>query len=282
MPLGIVLTKPITIIGGTFFDPTDTPTAGPSSRALQPIILIRDTDHVTLSGISVLGVNTGGTYHRHLVNEAGIKIKSSSDVTLTDITARNTFGDGLELVADSSHVPVTRLSVQGYTVVNAGRQAVTLAEVSDSVLDHVDIVSEADAGFDFESDLPNLGSGNVTISNCIDNHGFNMIEPLTGPVTVVNCTGFHRVHLGGPHGTAPVNFVGGSMSCRWRDPVPCIRLNGGSMTFTGVTIDREVGRWPPTTAVWAVRGAGNLTFAHCPIQLPMGWTADTSTVTFVP
>ena len=203
-------------------------------------------------------------------------------MTLTGITARNTFGDGLELVAGASHIPVTRLQVQGYTIVNAGRQAVTLAEVASSVLDHVNIVSAADAGFDFESDLPNLGSGNVTITNCTDDRGFNIVEYLTGPISVVNCTGFHRVHFFGRQGGPPVSFVGGSMICRWRDPVACIRLNGASMTFTGVAITRKVGLWPPTTAVWAVSGGGNLTFAHCTIELPMGWTADTSTVTFIP
>lgn len=281
MPVGIVVSKPITIIGGTFFDPTNTPKLLPGDIPVRPIILIRDTSNVTLSGVSVLGVNTAGSYHSRLVNQAGVKVQSATDVTLSAITSRNTFGDGLELVEDASHIPVTRLNVQGYTIINAGRQAVTLAEVVSSVLDHVNIVSAADAGFDFESDIPWLGSGNVTITNCTNTRGFNMIEYLTGPITVVNCTGFHRVHLLGPHGTWPVNFVGGSMICRRRDPVPCIRLRGGSMTFTGVTITRQAGLWAPTTAVWAVSGAANLTLAQCPIEAPMGWTMDTSTMTLL-
>ena len=282
VPTGILLTKSIKIVGGTFFDPTNALGTVPGQMTPKPIILIKDTSFVSVSDVSVLGVNTDGSYHPHLVNQSGIELKSATDVTLTNITSKNTFGDGLELVEDMTHVPVTRLQVEGYTIIGAGRQAVTLAEVSHSVLDHVNIVSSADAGFDFESDIPWLGSDTVTISNCTNNRGFNMIEPLTGPITVTNCTGSHRINLNGPHATAQVSFTGGTMVCRRRDPVPCIRLSGGAMTLTGITMTREAGLWAPTTPIWAVSNAGKLSFVHCSIAFPMGWTADTSAMSFIP
>ncbi len=284
VPVGILVEHPITIVGGTFYDPTTERQPGSVHDPLKPIILIKDTADVTVRDVSVLGANTAGVYHAQLVGEAGVKVESSLDVTLAGITARNTFGDGLELVADlTNHIrtPVTGLTVDGYTTDNAGRQGVTLAEVASSVLDGVNVVSPADSGFDFESDLPGLGSGDVTISNCTDDHGFNLIEYFTGPITVNDCTGFHHVSLGSPNSEAPIRFSGGTLTCKRHDPQPCIRQNGGSLTFTGVAIDRMPGTIGIKEPVWDVEGGGSLSFVDSPIQSPMGTATAPARVRFL-
>ena len=284
VPDGILLTHPVTIIGGTFYDPlTQRPTDQIPYGALKPVILIKDTSHVALVGVHVRGANVVGGYHASLVGEAGVKIMSSSGVTLTDVTATNTFGDGLELVADlTDHIktPVTGLEVDGYTTVNAGRQGVTVAEVADSTLDHVNVVSPADAGFDFESDLPGVGSGNVTITNCTDTGGFNLVEDLVGPITVSNCTGFHHIGIRSLQSDTPIRFVGGTLSCKRDDPNPCIDQTGGSLTLSSVAVTRMPGTIGIKEPVWSVADGGALRFVHSAIAFPMGTVDRSSSLTF--
>ena len=278
---GIVLHKPISIIGGTFYDPS---TARPAVGGLKPIILIQDTSQVTISGVSVLGANATGNFHAPLVGEAGIKVESSSNVTLTGVTAKNTFGDGLELVADLSHrinTPVTGLRVEGYTTVDAGRQGVTIAEVSGATLNHVNVVNPADAGFDFESDVPGLGAGNVIIANCTNDHGFNFVETLTGPITISACTGFKHLHMSNTKSPGHVSVVGGVMTCRWSGIEPCIRQTGGWLTFTGVTIQRLTGGGQTTGPMWSVESGGQLRFVESHLQVGWGSVATGGLVTIV-
>jgi hypothetical protein len=284
VPSGIVLRNPITIVGGTFYDPSTVKPTGPGYDSMKPIILVRDTSHVTISGVSVLGANTVGGFHAALVGEAGVKIESSLDVTLDDDSSLNTWGDGLELVADlSSHIgtPVTGLTVEGFTSDNAGRQGVTLAEVSDSSLDNVHVISPADAGFDFESDIPGAGSDNVSISNCTDDAGFNIAEFLAGPITVTNCSGFHHVTLRSPTSNVPVTFVGGTLTCKRINPQPCIHQFGGSLIFLRVAINRESGSDAIRDPVWSVDDGGSLDFVHSPIQDPFGTTTQAASVRIV-
>jgi len=279
VPSGIVLRKAITIIGGTFYDPTTVKPTGPGYDGMKPIILLKDASHVTLSDLAVLGANTTGVYHSSMVGEAGVKLEATTDVTITGVTAKDTWGDGLELVGN--HHPVTGLTVDGFTTTDAGRQGVTLAEVSGASLDHVHVVSPADSGFDFESDLPGLGSDNVSISNCTDDKGFNLIEFFSGPITITNCTGFHHVSLGSPHSNAPISFVGGHLTCKRIDPQPCIRQNGGSLRFTGVTIDRMAGIDKIKEPLWSVDSGGKLVFVASQIQSAFGSVANAASVRIV-
>jgi hypothetical protein len=146
----------------------------------------------------------------------------------------------------------------------------------------VNVVSPADAGFDFESDIGWLGSSNVTISNCTDDRGFNIVEFLTGPITMVNCTGFHHVTLRSANSNAPVTFVGGSMLCKRIDPVPCIKQSGGSLTFAGVSIGRMPGVDRIRQPVWDVQGGGSLAFVRSPIVTPIGSVVQPASVRFAP
>ena len=284
VPDGILLSKPITIIGGTFYDPlVERLTNVRPYGALHPIIFIKNTSHVTLSGVSVLGANTNGGYHADLVGEAGVKIMSSSDLVLTGVSAKNTFGDGLELVADfTDHIntPVNRLSVDGFSTIDAGRQGITVAELTNSTLNNLNVISPADSGIDFESDLPYQGSGNVAITNCVNEAGFNMVEYYTGPITVTNCTGFHHVTLRTDQKITPITFVGGTLTCKRAVPQPCIDVTGGSLTFTGVTIARMPGVIKISTPVWSVERAGTLRFDRSPIETGFGTVIDTASVNF--
>ncbi len=286
VPGGFRITKPLTIIGGTFYDPTTEKPSGPGYDGMKPIIFIKSTSDVTLSNLTVLGANTTGVFHSSMVGQAGVKVTSSARVTITDVTAKDTWGDGLELWSDfvprQPRVMVTDLKVDGFTTIDAGRVGVTVATVSGGVLNNVHVISPGMSGFDFESDLPGVGSGNVAITNCTDDHGFSFVEYLTGPITVTNCTGFHHVTLGSINSNQPVTFQGGSMLCKRADPVPCIKQNGGTMRFVGTSITRMDGKIGVSTPMWSVDTGGSLTFAQTTRVLPFGVTANGATVSVQP
>jgi hypothetical protein len=280
---GVVITHPMTLNGGLFIDESTTkPTTG--YGALHPIIKVFDTTYVTLSNLSVVGANTDGGFHAPLVNEAGVKVLSSSHVTLDNITTTNTFGDGLELVADLvNHIktPDTNLVVDHFTTTNAGRQGVTVAEVSGARFADVTVTSPADSGFDFESDEAGQGSGNVVVSDCTYDHGVNLVEYLTGPITFTNCNGRSAVALGSLHSTQPVSFVGGSLQCRDRDPQACISVKGGVLSFSRVAITRANVGVNMTEPGWSVVSGGHLSLVRSPVAGPQGTKDSSSTVTLL-
>ena len=277
---GVQITHPVSLDGGTFRDDSTTHPAA-NLGELRPVIRIFDTTGVTLSNLTAVGANTVGAFHSSLVTEAGVKIVSSSHVTITNVTTVNTFGDGLELVADlTNHIttPVTGLLVNGFTTVNAGRQGITLAEVNGATFDNVQIISPADSGFDFESDLPKLGSGNVTVTGCTYQHGVNMVELLTGPVSFHNCTGTSFVTLGSPESPQPVTFTGGSLACFEADPHPCITQRGGNLTFSHMAVNRHKLGVRTTEPIWSVTMDGHLTFDTTSVEVPFGTVASGSTL----
>ena len=57
---GIVITKPVTIDGGTYNDPVDTYTGRGS---VLPIIRVKDTSYVTIENVVLNGANTVGGFH---------------------------------------------------------------------------------------------------------------------------------------------------------------------------------------------------------------------------
>ena len=280
---GVVITHPLTIIGGTFRNESllTTPRAGGHFR---PIIEILETSDVTLSGITIEGANFNGAYHPLLVGEAGVKVLSSADVTLDNISVMDTFGDGLELVADLGHSvrPDSDLVVNGYSTDDTGRQGMTFAEVEGATLTNVHIVAPADAGFDFESDEPHLGSGNISISDCTYQHGLNVVERLYGPLTLTNCSGGSDFYILDGGIRQPVRVSGGSLRCEVRAPIACIHLSGGSLTLTGMAITRHRSREKMTEPAWNVVNDGTLSLVHTSVVGPLGKHDATSRVLVSP
>ena len=242
----------------------------------------------TLTDLLIEGANTAGDYHAHLATGAGVKVISSSNVTLTNITTENTFGDGLELVGDlPNHIstPVSGLVVDGFTTVNSGRHGVTLADVYGATLSGVTIHSPADAGFAFESDEPRMGSGNVAISDCTFDKGIYLVEFLTGPITFTNCTGLSHFQLGNknsPHSQQPVTFVGGELECQDRNPRACVEQRGGNLTFSHSTIVRRQPDKSFHEPMWSVTESGHLSFIATSVMGSFGSSDSTSTVTVTP
>jgi hypothetical protein len=282
---GIVITKPVTIDGGTYNDPVDTYTGRGS---VLPIIRVKDTSYVTIENVVLNGANTVGGFHRGLVGQAGLDILASSYVNILNVATNNTFGDGMTLFANFSidHQPVSNLFVNGLTVTNAGRQGITVGYAKNSTLNNVNVVSTADTGWDFESDLNGVGSANVTINNAQDQKGIHIVEALQGPITFNNCQCERHVHMKHDAATSGqlVSFNGGSLELNRNtatgDNVAGIVIDGpGRIAFNGVKITRMPGSDAPKGPAISVTNGGNLTLVGSPLPAPTGGHDRKSTVT---
>jgi hypothetical protein len=285
---GILITKPVTIDGGTYNDPVDTNT-GPGS--VMPIIRIKNTMDVTIENVVLNGTNVVGGYHAKLVNQAGLDILSSSGVKILNVATNETFGDGMTLFSQFGvdKAPVTDLYVNGLTITKAGRQGITMGYVENSTLDNVNLVSAADVGWDFESDLAHVGSGNVTINDAHNQKGIRFVEDLQGPITFNDCQCVRHIHMLNDAALSGqlVTFSGGTLVLNRDTDTGCnvsgIRIAGpGRMEFENMVITRNWGLWAIKGPAISVTDGGHLTMINSPLPAPVGGADATSTVTIEP
>lgn len=283
---GIVITKPVTIDGGTYYNPaTDLSAQG----RLFPIIQVKDTSGVTIENTSLQGANSIGGFHRHLVGESGLDILSASDVTITNVATVNTFGDGMTVFAafGTSNQPTTNLLVNGLDITQAGRQGITMAYARDSTLNGVRVNSASGSGWDFESDLPGIGSGNITVNGASGTKGIRFIEALQGPVTFNDCQCQRHVTLSHEAAASgqPVTFNRGTLMLPRGDhgitPAGVIVTGPGNLRLTDVTLGNLPGTRTVSGPTWSITGGGHLTLTGTPA--PTGGRHDaTSTVVTTP
>lgn len=216
-----------TVNGGTYTDPATTGTV------LFPIFSVRRVSDVTIENVTVQGEHVKGLAPK-LVGEAGIKVWSSDNVTLANDTAVNTFGDGLELVADvdkKDDTPVTNLVVSNFTATSPGRCGITLAEVSMATFTTTSISAPATYGLCFEPNEKNAGSGNVSFDGLqMAGRGIAFYEPLSGPVS------FSNAHVSGKLILAKLGGLvsfdnGSSFTCERRAPGACVTVESGTLTL---------------------------------------------------
>jgi hypothetical protein len=287
VPNGIKLTKPVTIDGGTYDDPSTTKPTGKGYDGMKPVFEIYDTKDVTLENLHVVGSNPTGVYHAKLVGQTGIRVLSSDHVTIRNVTTDETWGDGLTLFANfpKDGRPVTNLLVTNFTVSKAGRQGITPADVFGATFRNITITGSADRSWDFESDLRRVGTGDMTVTNCTFNKGLEIEDYLTGPLTFNNCSGSAHIHVGSEHSQQPITFNGGTILLRPDDhgtPPGGITMNGGNLIFNGTKIGHLPSTRPPTGPAWVVLDGAHLTFNHSSIDPPLGVRDSTSTVTVSP
>ena len=285
---GITITHPLDIIGGEFKDESSTlppRVPGRAPPALHPIVLIDQTSDVNVEGVNLVGADPSGVFDPHLVGQAGIDIRSSSNVTITNVTTLDTFGDGLTIFVAPGEGRCRNIAVDGMTITRAGRQGITPAFVTGASFTHVNINSVADSAWDFESDLPGIGSGDITISDSRWRGAVNVVEPITGPVTFTRDTGRGYFVLNDGAGSKPVYVSHSTLLLPAYDngyPAAGVVVDGGSLTFS----DDHLGRIPswtaPTGPAWHVNANGHLTFTHSVVDAPLGSASRGSVVTFTP
>lgn len=235
---GILLTKPVTVIGGNYIDSNVKPphkVKGKSGAGLAPIFEVKDTPGpVTIEGTSVTGSDTAvpGTYKAPLVGQAGYDIRSADNVTLTDNQSLDTWGDGLTVFIDAGGSVPTGISVTDLLVTNPGRDGVSPAAVTDSTFTGITVAGVVhDSAFDFEADIPGFaGDSGDTFANIVAKGGINIIEKV-GVLSWSNTTTpkFYMSAAG-----AQVSYQG-SFVCNRRAPSPCVWVKNGTLTLVEPT-----------------------------------------------
>jgi hypothetical protein len=275
---GIVIARPnITIDGGVYYDPMKRADAG--YRGLQPIVKILQVSGTTIKDVILIGANVSGRFRARLVGEAAIKTESATNTTITNVVTANTFGDGLELwFAGPRHPATTNTSVDGLTVLHAGRQGVVPAFVDGLTMNHVNVVSSTGPGINFESDLPGIGAGFVAISNS-SFHFVNLIESWSGPILFAKCSLIGHIVVGKApgtitidggsiriphqmHGTPSAGIQMGRPTAPATGPAGVLTLNGVRITRDGPTILRPDA--PYLGPNWYVGNDEKLVLNHSP------------------
>jgi len=254
---------------------------------MHPIIRVGPTSDITLQNLSIVGENPSATYHGlPWVGEEGIKLESTHDVIISNVTTNNTFGDGLMFDQASGKGPCEDITVNNLSINNTGRQGVTLASVENSTLNGVHIGLTAQSGWDFESDSA-AGSGNITVNNA-SGRGVHISEPLFGPITFNNpdVAAGHILMINAAAASGqPVTFNGGTILLRIYDngfPPAGITVEGpGNLTFNNVKIGNVRNHHAkPHGASWIATGGAHITFDNSTPTGPAGSNDATSTVTF--
>jgi hypothetical protein len=275
---GILIDKPVTIDGGEYRDPVHTNTG---DGTVHPIIRIKDTFDVTIENVVLVGSQTDKILHRALVGQAGLDIASSDNVWVLNVSTINTYGDGMTVWANfpEDGAPTRHLVVDGLTITNAGRQAITVAYAVDSSFNNVNVRSAVGDGWDFESDGPGIGSGNIVISNSTSEKGVRLVEALQGPILFDHCRCERHITLINEAAQSGqlVEFHDGSASLPRRQVG--ITLEGpGRLMFDHVDLDRLPGSEGVTAPAWSVTAGGHLTLIRSPVEGPQGTNDQSSTV----
>jgi hypothetical protein len=271
--------------GGEFRDDSDT---GP----LAPIIRVNETDDIMLENLTLVGGHTSSSLDSSLVGEAGIEVRSSTGVTIDNVAATNTYGDGLDVTCDPGHRNYTpsSVTVNGFMSTNAGRDGITVAAADDdSTFSNITLTHSATDGIDFESDLSGVGSGDVTFNTVTLDDKLNMVEALTGPVAFNNMTfdGATRSLINATIGQ-PITFYQTSFLCERNSPVSCLTFNaggsgGGPVYVQNSSLQYIAGKQPVQELAYAATGGVSVQFTNCQligVPTPAGTVDSESTVTF--
>lgn len=286
---GLVLTKSVTINGGTYQDDSTGPTKVPGQQlGVKPVIQVKSADSVTLENLSVVGGQTGGPrFNASLVAQSGISLKSATNTKILNVTTDRTFGDGLLIFQDGPRSPVTsNLFVSGLTISNHGRFGISPSAVYGAVLNNVTINPQPNgASIDAESDVPGLGMGNVAFNDLKAGNGIYIRETLNGAVDFLNASMTGAVTMQNLNSTQsfPVTFTGGSLAIGLGRTIG-VQIKGGVAVFNGTTFTRQptTSGKPQKNPMWYANTGASLTFAHCLLSPPLGTNDATSTVAVTP
>jgi len=284
VPNGITLTQPVTLVGGTYVDPSTT--KSPSGR-VQPVIWVSHTTDVTLQGLTIIGGNPTGAFVKKLVGQAGIELMNTARVTIEDVSVSGTFGDGLELWANAPNelTPNTDVSVDGLAITKAGRNGISLSDVYGATFTNVSIDSWGLTSVDFESDIAGIGAGNVTFADSTWG-GTIFTEAVTGPLSFERCTNSNTIRLTARAATTfPITFSDGSLAIGSKATNIGVYAHGPTdVTFNNETftrLPRPNGK-PQKTPMWNASAGAKLTFNNSTLSMPLGINDATSVVTINP
>ncbi len=253
--LRLVGLQDVTIRGGDWQDRT-VPVPGANVNDMDPAFWFVGGSGITVEDMEISGVNPGG-YHESGAFGAGIRSDGVVGMVVANVLVAHVYGDGLSLnplraSGDASSTivrPSEDIIVHNIWIDGAGRQGVTLSDVTDAALSGLDLAHVALDVFDLEADQWNEGVQNVTIDGCtvggdvgglfFANAGEGSGGPWTSDVSVNGCTMNAPLAgdailveaadaSGAPRG--PITFDGDVLRCGASDYVACVEVTDGNVT----------------------------------------------------
>jgi hypothetical protein len=268
---GIVITQAVTVENATIND-TATKTQYP-----KPIVRIRGGSNIVLSNLQLNGIGQSGAIRDdNSVNESGLNIAGAQGVTVTNVTTNDTGGDGLQVAFEPGLPENTGIVVNNFVSNNAGRDSATLSWCTNSTFNNFTMNGQKAVGFDFESDLANVGVSNVTVTNLRGVGALRIVENLRGPLSIVNPNftgGISDINEAAASGQL-VAVTGGKV-LESNDStgihVSGVEIEGpGKMTLTGTILGREKAQRAPTSPAWYVTDGGKLSLDDVSWVPPVG------------
>jgi parallel beta-helix repeat protein len=172
----------------------------------EPIIFLKNVENITISGQGVINGNRDNQPTTPGTNEwaSGIRIESSQNINISDITIVDCCGDGIEIYAGNKNIFISNILCD-----NNRRQGLTIGGVdgcvvTNSIFRNTNGTAPS-AGIDVEVE-PSYYAKNVTISNCAFFN--NEIGILVGSKTsategytiinlvITNCTALNNTSAG--------------------------------------------------------------------------------------
>lgn len=202
-------------------------------------------------GIFAVGANQGqATYHSQLVYQEAFFPRSATNPRYINIKARCSYGDGMNILAQTQQGPVTNLFVENFDLDYCGRESITVGTVTGATIGtaaggiNIGPNSQYGQDYDFESDLggfveghgSDIGSTDVIITNSYGVKDIRFIEslqaPVNNPCAVQFVTSNHRAirisgeAAGGNYRANTIKFTNGGLVLQRNPTVPGISING--------------------------------------------------------
>jgi hypothetical protein len=164
---------------------------------LREHVSIRRATNLSIRNLSVIGPNTGGRYDPALEGQAGFAVYASSNVTLTNVSVRQVYGDGVYIASASNLVNVAQSTID-----TVGRQGISVVFASHVVLDHDHFANIARSVVDLEPAARRWSVTDVhVLSADVGNYG-NFLLAAGGAGPSVSSVWIQQTHVTGGNGLA--------------------------------------------------------------------------------
>jgi hypothetical protein len=245
----------ITIIGGTWYDATAPATEG-DPKAMGAAFWFDGGQGVSLQNLTISGVSPGG-YDPPGAFAAGIRSDGVSGLSVDDVFIDHVYGDGIELaplragndMGSQILRPSENVVLHNVWIDGAGRQGLTLADVTGAEVSGLVFRGVGIDVIDVEADQWDEGARNVDIDGCRvrgdDVGGLFFANggagggPWTANVTVQHCVmdetlGGDAVLVDGDTTTGPqrgpITFSDDVLRCGSSVYVSCLQVSNGNLT----------------------------------------------------
>jgi hypothetical protein len=140
---------------------------------MDPVFWLVGGSDIALHDLTISGVNTGA-YSPAGAFAEGIRSDGVIGLSVSNVTINGMYGDGVELTAlradgdigSTILRPTENASLANISITGAGRQGVTLGDVSGVTISAIALRHIGINAFDVEADQWNEGALNVTINGC--------------------------------------------------------------------------------------------------------------------